>query len=434
MKAQLTYLLHKLRESFWFLPALMTIAAGALSLFTLTLDHNPDLTLIRMLPWSEGLGFANARLILSTVAGSIITAASLVFSLTLVALTLAAGQMGPRLLTLFMRDRMTQFVLGTFVATFVFALLVLASLGDQADGATVPKISIFVSLLLTLLSFGLLIAFIHHLATSLHADEVVARMAQELDTQIVKLFAKKENDSGTNTESEPSWESSTSIASPKRGYVQTIDQSALVKIARCHDTEIQLRFRPGQFVCRDETFARVRGNPDSLEEIRTNICQSIVFGPKRTNAEDPEFALQAIVEIGLRALSPGLNDHYTAVSCLDWLGDALMVILKGSMPDAVYRDEADQVRLYMVPVTLEGLFNTALNELRQTAEGNVAVLIRMAETLERLAHVASTSEQKMIIRRHVDMLARTCKRSIEEELDLKDVDERLRDIEAVLAE
>ena len=433
MKAHLTYLLHKLRESFWFLPALMTVAAGALSLFTLSLDQNPDLSLIRMLPWSQGLGFENARLILSTVAGSIITAASLVFSLTLVALTLAAGQMGPRLLTLFIQDRMTQFVLGTFVATFVYALLVLASLGDQADGATVPKISIFVSLLLTLLSFGLLIAFIHHLAMSLHADDVVARMAQELDSQISKEFAKKETDAGTNMESEPSWETGTPISSPKRGYIQTIDQSVLVEIARCYNTEIQLRFRPGQFVCRDETVARVRGNPDSLEEIRTKICQSIVFGPKRTNAEDPEFAFQAIVELGLRALSPGLNDHYTAVSCVDWLGDSLMVILKGSMPDAVYRDESGQVRLYTVPVTLNGLFNTAFNELRQTAEGNVAVLIRMAETLERLAHVASTSEHKKIIRRHAEMLARMCDRSIEEEQDLKDVGERLRAIDTVLS-
>ena len=424
--------MHLLSENFWFLPLIMTVAAVALSAGTLALDRDPPLALYRWLPWSEGLGSSNARLIMSTVSGSIITVASLVFSLTLVSLTLAARQLGPRLLSMFMRDRVTQVALGTFVATFVFALLVLASLDDPSDSVLVPRASIFVALLLTLLSFGLLIAFIHHLARSLNADVVVARLAQNLGAQLSELLCADHQASDAGKGSPPQWNEGVAIRSDASGYIQTVDCKALVELACAHDTEIATQRRAGQFVHRGEPIALVRDNVDGSKEIGHAICGAIVFGSRRTDAEDPEFVFQAIVEIALRALSPGINDPYTARTCIDWLGEALAQVLAGHMPDPLYRDDEGRVRLHTVPHTSAGFFDAALNEIRQSAEGYVPVLIRMAETLERLTAVARTSEHYDIIRHHAEMLGRSCERSIVDVDDREDMRERLRRIEAAL--
>lgn len=433
MKARLTYLVHKLRESFWFLPTLMTLGAVALSVLTLNLDSRPPFALVEAMPWTQGLGPTNARLIMSTIAGSMITAASLVFSLTLVSLTLASAQLGPRLLSMFMRDRMTQVVLGAFIATFVFALLVLTSLGENGDPGIIPSVSIGTALLFTLLSFGLLISFIHHLASSLQADVIVARVAQDLGVQLSRVFGAGESRPESRDEPENWHDDATQILSRTGGYVQAIDCDALVNVASVHDTEIRLQYRPGHFVCEGETVAQVQHRSPEFDAITNEICGAIVFGPKRTQTDDPEFAFQAIVEIGLRALSSGINDPYTAITCIDRLGEALVRAFRGDIPNHVFRDAEGKVRVRAVPLTFEGLVNTAFNELRQSAAGNAAVLIRLAETLGRLANFAMTTEQRGVIRHHAGMLARSCDRSIADERDREVVHERLRALESALS-
>lgn len=432
MRARIVYWIYLLSENFWFLPLLMTLAAIALSAGTLAMDRDPPATLYRWLPWSEGLGYSNARLIMSTVSGSIITAASLVFSLTLVTLSLAARQLGPRLLSMFMRDRITQVALGTFVATFVFALLVLASLGDPSDRALTPRASIFVTLLLTLLSLGLLVAFIHHLARSLNADVVVARLAEDLRTHLTKLLCSGQQASDGDNDSSPQWGEGQAIRSDVSGYIQTIDSEALVDLACAHDTEIAVQRRAGHFVHRGEPIALVRNDVGRSKQIENAVRDAIVLGPKRTDAEDPEFVFQAIVEIALRALSPGINDPYTARTCIDWLGEALAQVLAGHLPDHLYRDGDGRVRLHTIPHTPVGFFDAALNEIRQSAEGNVPVLIRLAETLAKLAPEARTSEHKNIVRRHAEILGRSCERSIADTFDRDDMREQIDQIEAAL--
>ncbi|MDX1402446.1 MAG: DUF2254 domain-containing protein [Kiloniellales bacterium] len=430
----MSYLYHQLSESFWCLPSLIAIAAIALSVGTLALDRNPPLSFYELLPWSEGLDRSNARLIMSTISGSIITAASLVFSLTLVSLTLAAGQLGPRLLSIFMRDRITQVAIGTFVGTFIFALLVLANLGETEGALEVPRASIFVALVLTLLSFGLLIAFVHHQARSLNADVVVARLAQNLDAQLSALLGDPEDQcSSVSREFEGKWTQSKDVLSNASGYVQTIDCKALVEIAIGHDTEILLHYRAGHFVHEGEAIARIRGEPEKFRQLADDVCGSIVLGPKRTDAEDPEHAFQAIAEIALRALSPGINDPYTALTCIDWLGDALTKVLTGRMPESTFQDEDGAIRLHTDPLCVEGFFDVALNEIRQAAEGKAPVLIRLAEMLVRLGKVANTASKRGIIQRHADMIERTCERSITEGNDREDFQRRLREVKLALS-
>lgn len=417
MRAQLDYLLHKIREGFWFLPSIMTLAACALSALTLFFDRNGQFGLAGFLPWSDGLAFANARMILSTIAGSTITVASLVLSLTLIALTLASGQLGPRLLSLFMQDRITQSVIGALLATFLYALLVLANLGGPDDRSVVPRASILIALILTLLSFAMLIAFVHHIATSLHADGVVARLARNLDIQIGVFFAKCPKPRADLEVTTPDWEDAAHIRAESSGYVQNIDADTLAALAEESDTELRLQCRAGDFIRRSDPIVALRNKPDDIDALSENVRNSIVLGSKRTNAEDPEFAIMAIVEIGLRALSPGINDPHTAFSCIDWLGDALCRIVGQGMPDSCYRDVGGNPRLHALPLTLDGFFDTAFSEIRQAAEGNAAVMTRLAWTLRRLDESADTDAQREIIGRHARMLRRAGERSLEESFD-----------------
>jgi len=428
MRARAAYYYHQLSESFWFLPSLIALAAILLSAGTLALDRNPPTLLYEVLPWSEGLDRSNARLIISTVSGSIITAASLVFSLTLVALTLAASQLGPRLLSMFMRDRITQVVLGTFVGTFVFALLILANLGDSSGGLEVPRASIFMALLLTLVSFALLIVFIHHLSSSLNAETVVARLAHNLDLQLSGLLRERDETAEHESDAKVAWDSSGSVVSTQCGYLQAVDSKALVEIACEQETEILLHWRAGHFVQKGEVIADLRQKPDDFDDVAGRIRACMVFGPQRTDAEDPEYAFRAVVEIALRALSPGINDPYTALTCTDWLGQGLRQILAGRLPDRIRRDDSGKPRLHTNPLTVGGFFDAAFNDLRQSAEGNVPVLIRVAETLARLDEVAKEPEARDAVLHHSNLIARACKRSVAEEEDREDMDDRLKEI------
>ena len=270
----------------------------------------------------------------------------------------------------------------------------------------------------------MLIAFIHHLARSLSADIVVARLAHDLSERLGDLLeGDQEQEVSENGKLEPNADQL--IQSNASGYVQTIDSAALVESARKHGTKIVLSCRAGHFVSRGEAIAALYGEAEDFEYLTDEIRRTVVLGPDRTDAEDPEYAFQAIVEIALRALSPGVNDPYTALTCLDWLGDALSKILSGSLPGNVHRDASGNVRLISDPVTVDGLFNVAFNDIRQAAEGNVAVLIRLAETVARLRDFAQTSKQRELVQHHLDMVARASERSIAEENDRADMKQRL---------
>ena len=185
-----------LRSSFWFVPATMAACAVALALASVSLDEAVTYEWIKAQGWAYTGGAEGASLVLSTIAGSMITITGVVFSMTLVALSLASSQLGPRLLRNFMRDRMNQVVLGTFVATFVYCLVVLRTIRRADEVLFVPHISVTFGVLLALVGLGVLIYFIHHVSVSIQADEVVARVGKELMAEIDRLFPEESGEGG----------------------------------------------------------------------------------------------------------------------------------------------------------------------------------------------------------------------------------------------
>jgi uncharacterized membrane protein len=191
MKTKLLKLWDSLRATFWLVPTLMAIMAIGLSFAMVALDEAVGNRVLEKVGWVWAGGPEGARGLLSTVAGSMITVAGVVFSITIVALSLASSQYGPRLLRNFVRDKGNQIVLGSFIATFVYCLLVLRTVRGDDGAHFVPAIAITLGMVLTLASLGVLIYFIHHVSISIQAATIIGLVSHELNEVIERLFPEK---------------------------------------------------------------------------------------------------------------------------------------------------------------------------------------------------------------------------------------------------
>jgi uncharacterized membrane protein len=366
-----------------------------------------------------------ARQILTTLAAAMITVVGVVFSITIVTLTLASTQFGPRMLRNFIRDRGTQLTLGTFVATFVYSSLVLVSIGPGSGTATfVPHLSISMSVALVTLSMGVLIYFIHHMATSIQLPYVIASIARDLSGAI-----ETESDTGrTDLEAGPSVpellrrmdEGGGVVPAPTSGYLQFIRLDALVVLAAEKGAVIRLARRPGQFVVAGHPIATV-WPPATAESFRQALRRAHICGPTRTLAQDLSFAVDQLVEIALRALSPAVNDTFTALTCVDWLGDGLCKITARWRPRRVLRDNHGYARVITAEVQYPSLVERAFEKIRQASRGMPAVMIRQLEALTKVVEYTTTPEQRQVLLAQAEMIHRSSLASLPEPQDVADV-------------
>jgi uncharacterized membrane protein len=428
MRARLAYLRQEIASSLWLVPGLMILGAILLSSLTLSLDALVDL------PEPLQVGPDGGRAVLSAIAGSMITVASLVFSLTLIALQLASSQLGPRLITRFMRDRINQVVLGTFLATFLYALLVLRTMFGTAEEET-PGVSITTALVLVVISLCWLIYFIHHVADTIQADTVISDVGRDLRTAIEQRFPQIERPDvplaaqgllldRLAAEGAP-------LALAGSGYIQVVDVKALLTLACERDLVIELDLRPGHFVVAGEPVASVRPASGWHEEVERCLRAAVVVGPKRTLSQDVEFPISMLVSIALRALSPGINDPLTAITAVDRLTAGLAELAARPDPPTQILDGEGVLRLLLRPTTFAGAMDAAFDDIRQAARAQVRVLIRLLEALTVLARLVREPGRREALVAHAQRIERACQGSIDDPDDLADAKsrlERLRDV------
>jgi uncharacterized membrane protein len=437
VRARAQYTWHRLTASLWFLPLLLMGGAVALSFITLYIDTAFEMRMLAVPGTSFHVGPEGSRGLLATIAGSMITVASLVFSMTLVTLQLASSQLGPRLISRFMQDRINQTVLGTFLGTFLFALMVLRTITGEGEEAFVPEISTLVAILLAVASLGWLVYFIHHLAEAIQADTVIAEVGGQIRDSVGRIFPEVELAPGQLASgavpslarlSEPPGE----IACRDEGYVQAVDVVGLSRFAARHDLLIELLRRPGHFVIPGTAAARVWPAPALDERVADAVRRSIVIGYRRTATQDIEFAIGSLVQIALRALSPALNDPITGAACIDRLASSLVRIMQRPPPPSQIPDEDGEIRLIVHPTTFEGAIDAAFDDVRQSAQGQVRTLIRLVEALTTLASFIRDDEQRRAIEKHAIMVERACRETIAEGRDRTDAEERLEELRQAL--
>ena len=438
MKARIRTITSRLFATYWFLPSMMAVLAAALSLLTVRVDQAVE-GRITGLFWLYAGGPEGARILLSTVAGSMITVAGVTFSITIVALSFASNQLGPRLLDNFLRDRGNQVVLGTFISTFLYCLLVLLSIRGTDSQVFVPEISVTFGIALALMSIGVLIYFFHHVSSSMHAEEIVAAVGGELDRAVDKLlpgrpwaglFEPKPRD---EQDIPPEFEEEArGVGDSRSGYLQSIDYESLFALAREHDLLMQINYRPGDFIPPEKQIVDLWPPKRLDDKAYEQINQATIIGIYPSWNQDVSYAVNQLVAIAVRALSPSVNDPFLAMSCIDRLGAALIRLAKKSIPPSYRYDQGGKLRLITSSFSFEGVLDRSFNQIRQAAASEVAVTIRLLETLATIAGVVERPERKEAIRRQGDMIKRAGDRFVAEKLDQKDILERYRSLKRIL--
>lgn len=408
MRARWGRLVDVLRTSFWFVPMIMLMLAGGLALLLLHVDLLVDPGMTGSLSWDYNGGPEGARSLLSTIAGSMITAASVTFSLAAVALSLASQQYGSRVLRNLMRDSVTQVLLGTFVATFLYCVLVVRSVrGSSIAGGFVPAISVTVAIGLSLASLMMLIYFIHHIVSSIQASQIVRVIAVDLAGAIPKLYPSQVGkplwNGGELQEIKERGETSLSVSTD--GYVQNLDLDTLLKIATDQDLTLQIAVKPGDHVLAGTQVVRAWGVQELPAQVRKSMIDAFILGGERTPAQDIRYQFMQLTDVVIRALSPAINDPFTAINGIDELTTGAAALARRSRVSDMREDEQGVVRLIVPTAGIAEILEETVGHIAIYAAGDrfvMAALRQILDAVDRDMHDARERETLARLRNELD--------------------------------
>lgn len=423
MLVRLIPLLEKARDSLWAVPLLMSAASVGLFLWA----FQADIDIPSDVWWLFSADVAAAREFEATLVSGMITLASLAFSVTMIVLSLAAQQLGPRLIEVFMRDWRTQVSLGLFLATIFYLLLMLRALNGVSD-ENLPGLAVTISTTLVLLSVITLLFFVHTLGKSIVADHVIMRVGEAFDHAIKHVFPEEP----ANGPAPPRPPNAAALDLDTRGYVARIDYEALARTAARCNARIWLAYHVGAYVLNGEPDVWVDGA--SPEDLRKSLRGAIAYSPQRGAAGgDPEWSARQLVEIALRALSPGINDVFTAIAVIDRLALSLSIALRRYDARAVWCDEAGSVRVIGPAPAISLLIATAFDQIREAGADKHAILAALAKNLEKLARI-SVPRHLSDIEAQAEMLQRAAQRGLSQPRELADVEQALAQLRETLRE
>jgi uncharacterized membrane protein len=401
------YKWDRLKVSFWFAPVVMSLGA---------------ILLAWAMYWVDGLipneTLANSRLILSgtpgelrtllvSMAGTILATAGVVFTLLTLPLSTVAAQYGSRLLRVFLGDRTTQLVLGMFVATFVYCLAAALSIPPPSIEPEGPQLTATVGLFLELATFASLILLVQHVSTMLQAPNIAAAAGAEL-RDVVSAEIPGEVISGEQTGLGVAESLMGTDGYPvrvtKTGYIQYIDPETLIALAMEKNLVIRLLHKPGHFVRRDMVVALVWPAGHADKELEREIRQAFRLGNTRTPTQDVAYAVNQLVEMAVRAMSPAINDPFTAMTCLDYIGEGLSLFIRQGVKSPYYYDRNGRLLLVLEPVTFDELVNAAFDMLRHCSCDNASVLLHMLEVIDAIGQETKPPEARQELLRHVSLI------------------------------
>jgi uncharacterized membrane protein len=364
----------------------------ALLAFTLAIDWAASLG---KLHFRDGFQSVDMRCpsLLESMMAAVSTVVALVFSVTLLVYSIAASQLGPRLVYRFLRDRTMQCTVGMFLGSFLFLLLTFVTLRREQDYQFVPQLSTVAGVLLVISSFATLVAYNHKVATSIQTNDAVAQIVDDLVKAIKVLEAERSENSPSLASSYAAPSSSVDrsqilarfetegakILASRSGYIERIARKELVLAALRSDFAVEILFRPGQFILEDEPVARVLP-AEGADAFGRVVLASIAVGPNRTLEQDVEFAVAQLVEVALRALSSAVNDTFTALPCIDWMGEAVRMFAALPSTENILYGPTGEPRLIERPLPFPRVVKAAFDQIRQAGADNPAVIVRLLQT------------------------------------------------------
>ncbi len=373
---------------------------------------------------------------MSTIAGSMMTVVGVTFSMVLMVLAMASSQYTSRILRNFIRSRVTQVVLGIFAGIFTYCLIVLRTIRSGDEGAFVPNLAVSFGFVLALGGIVALIFFIHHIASSIQASSIIASIAEETIASIDRLFPVNlgqgpDDDDGEQPLRPPPERKWRAVRSSETGYIQSVDNAALIRLARDRNTIVWMDHGIGEFVVQNTTLASL-ALEEPPEQATTHALQATFsISRHRTVDQDAAFGIRQIVDIALKALSPGINDTTTAVMCVDHLTAILARIAPREIPSS-HRYEEGELRVIAKGPSFESLLAESFDQIRGNAKGNVAIMSQILGALQTLASLTASPRRRLVLGEQADWIAELAERSVESAHDRARIDTRLARMRKVL--
>ncbi|WP_171128501.1 MULTISPECIES: DUF2254 domain-containing protein [unclassified Ruegeria] len=371
---------------------------------------------------SDWLSVSNqtASDVLSAISAASMSALVMVYSIVLLVYTLAAGSIGPRLLQRFGEDRVNQIAVGSLGATFLYSLLILWLVRD----GTSVNLAVAIGIIYSIISVLLLLLFVHTVSTRVTIDQEAARISEALDRQVSTAI---ENSADIpSSEAIPREGDKRQVSASGTGYVNAINTEGLVSAAKEAGAVVVFDVQPGGFMVPTDTLANVYG--DSDESLNDRVQAAAPLIPARDPNGDIRFSVHLLVEIALRALSPGVNDTFTAIVCIDRLSASLARAWSSKLCTGVYRDEDGTVRVVYPSITAASLFQDSMPALRRAARGNGLVTAALIRALVRIAEAAPREDVRAVI----DELAAVRDETRQSDMLERDIDEFCGQVETAI--
>lgn len=414
---KLSQALADIRSSLWFIPTCLMLLAIALAAAAIDLDSRLDLEPVQYSARLFGASAEAARGLLQVIAGGMISTATLSFSITVLVLSNAAAQYTPAVIRTFMASRPTQLVLGTFIGIFVYCLLVLRSVRAGPD-EFVPSISIVVAIGLAIVGVGVLVYFVHHVASSIQAPHVVSSIARATVASIRDHHPEPVVDAppdAVRSQSAKLRDKGYPIPAQSTGYLRSVDREGLAKWADKHQLQLSIDRPIGAFFCCGTPLAWMSRKPD--ERMLKEFAQHYTLGHFRTVEQDPAVGIEQLLDIALKSMSASTRDLSTAKLCMDYLAE-LLIVLSGRQlcpTDTRHRldmpvpDFADFLDMAVTPLRDHAgddpAIHLALVSMLCTIADNVRSPSRKLLVLSHLQHVANLAQQHLPMQTHRDRVA-----------------------------
>ena len=387
MQARLKTRWLALHQSLWFIPALLTATSAALAVGLIEVDSRLHANgRLADLYFGFGGGAEGARGVLDAISGTMITVTGVVFSLTIIALQLASSQFTPRVLRTFTSDRANQVVLGFFIGTFTYSLLVQRTVRSGTEGgpAFVPSVAVSGAIALALVSIGFLIFYINHTALSIQAAVIVDRVTRDTTHLVQELFPEPMGSPAPSAGLVLPAAAPATISAEMAGYLQAVDSDTLFDLSQEGNLTVRMEPYIGDFLLTGAPLASVWPANAVDDHVIRRIRQAFVTGPERTLQEDMELGIRQLADIAVRALSPGINDPTTATMCIDRLAEVLVNLGTRRPPDKLRRDETGRVCFVARVTTFDRAVSLSFEQIRHYGSGDATVVAHLLGTLGRI--------------------------------------------------
>jgi uncharacterized membrane protein len=420
---------NNLRSSFWFVPSLIVLGSIAFATILIEADSAWSDEWLAQWPRLLGAGAEGARGMMSTIAGSMLSVVGVMFSMILVVLALASSQYTSRILRNFMGSRVTQVVLGIFAGIFTYCLIVLRTIRSGDEGEFVPTLAVFFGFVMALGGVGALMFFIHHIASSIQASSIIASVANETIASIDRLFPERlgqgpgedDDDQTPHILADRKWRA---IPAKESGYIQSVNNAALLRLARDRKTIVLMEHGIGGFVVQNTALASLALEEPPDQETIAALQATFSISSHRTVEQDAAFGIRQIVDMALKAQSPGVIDTTTAVMCVDYL-TAIMARLALRRIPSSRRYEEGELRVIAKGPSFESLLAESFDQIRSSAKGDVAILSRMLDAFQTLAGLTASPQRRRALREQVQWIAELAGRTLESVHDRARIDTQL---------